>query len=133
MFKEDKEAGLPVKLTRQKKKTSQVNKSIPTKRKAKATGKRTGGHPTQKLQTSCGMNLQTEEKVEKKHNNTREKTKSSGSDSDDNSSTCSRDIAPLPKSLNQNVRLPQRQQCHFENQCETASRRSRMHSGILSR
>ena len=72
--------------------------SSPTKQKAKATGKRTGGRPTNKLQTR-GMSLQTEVAVEK------EKTAPENSElshSDDNqSNTSSEDVALSPKRQNQ--------------------------------
>ena len=49
VFKTDEITGLSVKQTKKQKLATQT--SSPTKRKAKATGKRTGGRPAQKLQT----------------------------------------------------------------------------------
>ena len=59
MIKQGKTTGLPRKLTQKENVSGQANQNSPTKRKAKATGKRTGGSPTHKLQTS-GMRLQTD-------------------------------------------------------------------------
>ena len=68
--------------------TNQPRQISPTKRKAKPTGKRTGGRPTQKLQTTRRMSLRTDETIEKlPNNNTREKPASSNSE--DNQSTTS--------------------------------------------
>ena len=67
-------------------------KSSPTKRKAKATGKRTGGRPAQKHQIT-----RTDDVLEKKTANTQpEKTESSHSD-DSRSTTSSQDVVPSPK------------------------------------
>ena len=53
------------------------------------------------------MSLQTDDKVEKlTNNNTREKSISSLSDKDDQSSTSSEDIAPSPKRQNQKLTPP---------------------------
>ena len=102
MFREDETTGLPVKVTRQKKTTSQAHQSSPTKRKAKSKGKPTGGRPIHKLQTTRGMSLQTYNKVEKStNNNTRDKSTTRLSDNDEQSSTFSEDIAPSPKRRNQ--------------------------------
>ena len=55
MFQKDEVTGLPVKHT----KKSKQQTTSPTKRKAKATGKRTGGRLTTKPQNR-GMTLETE-------------------------------------------------------------------------
>ena len=121
MFKEDEGTGLPVKLTRQEKTTSQEHQNKPPKRKTTMTGKRTSGRPTHKLQTTGVMSLQTDDKVEKStNNNTREKPASSGSDNDDQLSKSSEDIAPSPKSQTKILRHPQSQQYHNGNQHGTA-------------
>ena len=69
------------------------------------------------------MSLQTDDKVEKlTNNNTREKSISSLSDKDDQSSTSSEDIAPSPKRQNQKLTPPQSQQYHSENRrCQLPS------------
>ena len=126
MFTEDENTGLPVKQTKKQKLATQT--SSPTKRKAKETGKRTGGRPAQKLQTTRGMSLRTDDVLEKKTANTEPgKTESSHSD-DSRSTTSSEDVAPSPKRQNQkNAHHPQ----HWhpkENRQETASRRPPNHS-----
>ena len=98
MFKEDETTGSPVKQT--KKNTLTQKMSSPTKRKAKATGKRTGGRPTQKLQTTR-RSLGTDNTLEKK------KTEpDSGNCEDNRSNTSSEDVAPSPKRQNQKSTLP---------------------------
>ena len=93
MFEEDENTGLPVKIT---KKQSRQQTSSPTKRKAKATGKRAGGRPPAKLQTR-GLTLQTEVPIQKATTT----LENSSSHSDDNHSTTSSEvIAPSPKRQN---------------------------------
>ena len=58
MFKEDTRTGLPIKVSGQEKAALSKSQSSPIRRKA--TGKRTGGKPTRKLQTPRGMSRQTE-------------------------------------------------------------------------
>ena len=101
MFEEDQNTGLPVQIT---KKQSRQQTSSPTKRMAKATGKRTGGRPLAKSQTR-GMTLQTEVPKQKATTTTTTTTtttlENSSSHSDDNhSTTSSEDIAPSPKRQN---------------------------------
>ena len=73
---------------------------------ASETGKRTGGRPTQKLQTARGLSLQTYDILEKKTvNNEPEKTESSHSDNG-RSTTSSEDVAPSPKRQNQKSAPP---------------------------
>ena len=86
--------------------TNQPRQNSPTKRKAKPTGKKTGGRPTQKLQTTRGLSLRTDETIEKlPNNNTREKPASSTS-KDNQSTTSSVDVAPSPKRQTQKRLLP---------------------------
>ena len=59
MFKEDEKTGSPKKLTQKERTLIQGKSDSPAKRKTKTTGKRNGGRPTRKLQTS-GMSLQAE-------------------------------------------------------------------------
>ena len=59
MFKENGKTGLPKKMTQKETMLIQGKSDSPAKRKTKETGKRTGGRPTRKLQTS-GMSLQAE-------------------------------------------------------------------------
>ena len=99
MFKEDENTGLPVKLTKKQKLTTQTNS--PTKRKTKRTTKRTGGLPAEKLQKTREMSLRTDKISEKTTENTgTEKTASSHSH-DNRSTTSSEDVAPSPKRQNQ--------------------------------
>ena len=104
MLKEDEKTGLPVKLTKKQKTSTQRNS--PTKRKAKPKGKRTWGCPAQKLQTTRGMSLWTVETTEKATTNIgQEKTESSHSDGN-RSTTSSEDVAPQPKIQNQKRTSP---------------------------
>ena len=59
MFKEDEKTGLPKKLTQKERMITQGKSLSSAKRKTKPIGKRTGGQPAMKLQTS-GVSLQTE-------------------------------------------------------------------------
>ena len=81
--------------------TGQENQNGPTKRKARATGKRTGGRPTHKLQTS-GMRLQTDIPAGTSKEDTKiQQPAPSSSDNDDQSSVSSENIAPSHKRQNQ--------------------------------
>ena len=81
-------------------KTGQTDKQH-NKEEAKPTGKRTGGRLAQKLQTTRGVSLRTDEISEKTTANTGpEKTASSHSDNN-RSTTSSEDVAPSPKRQNQ--------------------------------
>ena len=103
MFKQDETTGLPRKLTQKENMLGQAKTDSPTKRKARATGKRTGGRPTRKLQTS-GMSLQTETPAGVSNNdNIIPQPVTSDNDhqnNDDQSSTSSEDFAPSPKRQN---------------------------------
>ena len=59
MFRQVETTGLPKKLTQNKNMLGQGKTDGPTKRKARTTGKRSGGRTTRKPQTS-GMSLQTD-------------------------------------------------------------------------
>ena len=126
MFKQDETTGLPRKLTQKEKVTGQANQNSPSKRKTKATGKRTGGRPTQKLQTS-GMRLQLISTPELRKRtpafNRNQHPASSNSDNDDQSSISSEDIAPSPKSNIKNEHHPRFQRYHSGSQRGTANRR----------
>ena len=93
MFQEDEETGLPVKHT----KKSKQQTISPTKRNAKATGKRTGGRPTRQPQNR-GMALETEASTEKEKTTT---VDVESSQDDNSSTTSSEDVAPSPKRQNQ--------------------------------
>ena len=103
MFRQDETTCLPKKLTQTEKMLGQGKTDNRTKRKARTTGKRTGGRPTRKLQTS-GMSLQTE--VPAGTSNTENTIPHPAiSDNDDHddadqSSASSEDIAPSPKRQN---------------------------------
>ena len=109
MFKQDETTGLPRKLTQKERVTGSATQNSPTKRKARTTGKRTGGRPTHKLQIS-GLRLQTDipagtskeniniQKPVPSDNDNQDKD---DQDNDDQSSVSSEDIAPLPKKQNQ--------------------------------
>ena len=101
MFKEDEKTGLPKKLTQKERMLIQGKSNSPAKRKTNATGKRTGGRPTRKLQTS-GMSLQGEIPVGiSQSNNSIPQTATPNTDKheeDNQSSNSSEDIAPSPKS-----------------------------------
>ena len=92
-FKQIETTGLPRKLTQKEKVTGQANQTGPTKRKARATGKRTGGRPIHKLKTS-GMRLQTDIPAGTSKEDTNiQQPAPSYSDNDDQSSVSSEDIA----------------------------------------
>ena len=98
MFEEDEATGLPVKQT----KKSEQQTISPTKQKAKATGKRTGGRLSRQP-LNRGMTLETEAPTEKERTTTADVESSH----DDNSSTTSsEDVAPLPKRQNQKTTPP---------------------------
>ena len=91
----------PSKETKPNKKTlGQEKTNSPTKRKARATGKRSGGRSTRKLQTS-GMSLQTNIPAGTSNNNNiipqPVTSDNDEEDNDDQSSASSEDIAPSPK------------------------------------
>ena len=133
MFREDEITGLPVKLTRQEKMTSQAHQNSPTNKGQSGgeTNMRAPNTQIHKLQKTSGRSLRTDDKVGKSTDtNTREKPASSYSDNDDQSSTSSEDIAPSPKRQNQNVRHPQLQRYYNKNKQGTANRRCQLHSGI---
>ena len=92
MFKQDETTSLPRKLTQKEKVTGQANQNSPTKRKAKAASKRTGGMRLQ-IDIPAG--------ISKADTNIQQKPASSNSDNEDKSSISSEDIAPSPKSQNQ--------------------------------
>ena len=97
MFEDNEVTGLPVK---QKKKSTQQTSS-PAKRKAKPTGKRTGGRPATKPQDR-GMTLETETPTGKEKTN--EGVESS---QDDNKPTkSSEDVAPSSKRQNSKTTPP---------------------------
>ena len=83
---------------------AQGKSDSPTKRKAKTTGKRTGGRPTRKLQTS-GMSLQSEipAGTSNSDNNIPQPATpdTENHEDDDQSSASSEDFAPSPKRQNQ--------------------------------
>ena len=83
--------------------SGQANTDSPTKRKARATGKRTGGRPTQKLQTS-EMRLQTDIPAGTSNNDIiiQQPVPSDNDDQDNDEQSCalSEDIAPSPKRQN---------------------------------
>ena len=95
MFKEDETTGLPVKIT---KKHIRQQTSSPTKRRAKATRKRTGRRPPAKPQTRK-MTLQTYVPIQKAITITLENSDSRHSD-DNHSITSLEDVAPSPKRQN---------------------------------
>ena len=98
MLKEVAASGLVKRLTRKRPATGQQNS--PTKRRAKPTGKRTGGRPNCVTQPTRGMSLQTEEKAKNKTSRaTTAESSDSVEDEEEKSSTTS---AFLPKRLNQN-------------------------------
>ena len=103
MFRENEKTGLPKKLTQRERMLTQGKLDSPTKRKAKSTGKRTGGLPTRKLQTS-GMSLQAEipAGTSKSDNNIPQPATpdTDNHEDDDQSSASSEDIAPSPKRQN---------------------------------
>ena len=110
MFKEDEKTGLPKKLTQKGKMTMQGKSNSPAKRKTKPAGKRTGGRPTRKLQTS-GMNLQTEIPVgtSQANNNNKLQTATPNTEKHEEynqSSDSSEDIAPSPKRQNKKQTPP---------------------------
>ena len=100
MFRQDETTGLPRKLTQKEKVSGKAKTDSPTKQKASATGKRTGGRPTQKLQTS-GMRLQTDILAKTSNNDSiiqqPVESDNDDQDNDDKSSVSSEDIAPSPK------------------------------------
>ena len=98
MFQEDVVKGLPVKY---KKKSKQQTIS-PTKRKAKATGKCTGGRPTRQPQNR-GMTLETDASTEKEKTTT---VDVESSQDDNSSTTSSEDVAPSPERQNQKTTPP---------------------------
>ena len=67
MFTQDETTGLSRKLTQKEKVSGKANTNSQTKRKTRATGKRTGERPTRKLQTT-GMRLQTDILAETSNN-----------------------------------------------------------------
>ena len=106
MFKEDEKTGLPKKLTQKKGCSYKEN---PIAKRKKATGQRTGGRPTRKLQTS-GMSLQAEIPVGiSQSNNSTPQTATPNTgkhEEDDQSSDSSEDIAPSPKRQNKKQTRP---------------------------
>ena len=96
MFKDDENTGLSVKIT---KKQPGHQTSSPTKRKAKPTGKRTGGRPPAKSQTR-GMTLQSKVPMQKATTTTTTLDHSSSHADDNHSTTSSEDRAPSPKRQN---------------------------------
>ena len=73
--------------------------SSPTERRAKPTGKITGGRHTHITQPKPGMSLQMEENADNKSNKNPEKTSSSEEDDEEQSSRTSENSAPSPKRL----------------------------------
>ena len=100
----------------------------PTKREARTTGKRTGGRPTRKLQTS-GMSLQTEipAGASNTDNTISQPATSDNDDHDDadQSSASSEDIAPSPKRQN-------KKRTHPANTTEPLRKTTRNHQSALS-
>ena len=103
MFRQDEKTGLPKNLTQEEKMLGQGKTDSPTKWKARTTGKRTGGRPTRKLQTS-GVSSQTEipAGTSNPDNTTPQPATSDNDDQndDDQSSASSEDIAQSPKRQN---------------------------------
>ena len=103
MFRQDEMTGLPRKLNRKEKMLGQEKTDSPTKRKARATGNRTGGRLKRKLQTS-GMSLQTDIPAGTSNNDNiilQPVTQDyDDQDNDDQSLASSEDIAPSPKRQN---------------------------------
>ena len=105
MFREDKKTGLPKKLTQKERKPVQGKSDSPAKRKTKATGKRTDGRPTRKLQTS-GMSLQVEIPGGNSQANETATPSFDKHEEDDQSSDSSEDIDPSPKRQNKKQTHP---------------------------
>ena len=99
----------PEKLTQKERMLTQGKSDSATKRKAKSTGKRIGGRPTRKLQTS-GMSLQAETPAgTSQSNNNIPQPATPDTDNhedDDQSSASSEDIAPSPKRQNKKQTPP---------------------------
>ena len=105
MFKEDEKTVFPKKLTQKERMHVQGKSNSPAERKTKTTGKRTGGRPTSRLQTS-GLSLQAEIPVGTPQANETATPSSDKHEEDDQSSDSSEDITPSPKRQNKNQTPP---------------------------
>ena len=81
-------------------KTGNTDKQL-NKEEGKTNGEINRGRPAQKLQTTSGMSLRTDEISEKTTANTVPETTASSHSDDNRSTTSSEDVAPSPKRQNQ--------------------------------